>query len=570
MHMRRIRFSLFAAFVLLAGCRGAKSTESAPPDQPPALPVPAQTVARVHWLGMNQISGKSNTAHLMAIWNLPESRRLERQTLDKLSLAPWPLLHRNVDTNAAALLRPLLDDLVADESCLEIRQTSNQLGELVLAIRLDDQRAALWQINLARILESLTGIHPVPAPEPGYGWSLKKHHDPNLLELTRVGGWTIVGAAQDHNGLLDDLLTRIRQGQPPLPVGPTNDWLAADLNLSRVFLAEVGTSRCDVPAREIAGGTGAPLDASRTAQRAVPANSDFSTLNPQLSTLNHFHLTVTGESSNVVTRGTLDFSRPLDLTLPPWNIPTDLIDEQLASFTLIRGFKPWLESSPAWHDLQIGPSPDQICVWAVLGFPMQSYFVAPLPDASNEVDRLAGWVLQKEPAWFGTNERAIFARSKQSNGLEWKGPPYMMPFLRSITVSNQDFVYGGGLVSPTASPMSPNALQATLNRPDLVYHDSEATGMRIDQWLYMGQFVRFALHKGQLPPHSAGMLWLKAISPRLGESVTDITQTGPNQLSFTRQSTIGFTGFELNLLVDWLESPQFPCGLHTFLAPPDQ
>ena len=106
-------------------------------------------VARVHWSGMNRLSGGTNAAALMTIWNLPESRRLERQTLDKLSLAPWPLLHRNLDTNAAALLRPLLDDLVADESYLEIRQVANQPAELVLAIRLDDQRAALWQTNLA-------------------------------------------------------------------------------------------------------------------------------------------------------------------------------------------------------------------------------------------------------------------------------------------------------------------------------------------------------------------------------------------------------------------------------------
>ncbi len=32
----------------------------------------------------------------------------------------------------------------------------------------------------------------------------------------------------------------------------------------------VGTSRCDVPAREAAGGTVAPLHAARTAQRAIP------------------------------------------------------------------------------------------------------------------------------------------------------------------------------------------------------------------------------------------------------------------------------------------------------------
>jgi hypothetical protein len=66
----------------------------------------------------------------------------------------------------------LLDDLVAAESCLEIRQPANQPGELVLAIHLDDQRAVLWQTNLAAVLESLTGIRPVSAPDHQYGWSL--------------------------------------------------------------------------------------------------------------------------------------------------------------------------------------------------------------------------------------------------------------------------------------------------------------------------------------------------------------------------------------------------------------
>ena len=47
-------------------------------------------------------------------------------------------------------------------------------------------------------------------------------------------------------------------------------------------LTLVGTSRCDVPAREVAGGSVALQAAARTAQRAVPAFPG--TLNPQLST----------------------------------------------------------------------------------------------------------------------------------------------------------------------------------------------------------------------------------------------------------------------------------------------
>ncbi|MGB7769487.1 MAG: hypothetical protein WBN22_11625 [Verrucomicrobiia bacterium] len=546
--MRRIELILFAATVLLTGCRPAQSTESTTPVPSPAqMPAPSssrQTIARVHWLGLKQLSGETNAAHWMEIWNLPESRRLEPQTLDKLSLAPWSLLHRALDTNAAALLRPLLDDVVSNESCLEIRQAANEPATLVFAIRLDDQRAALWQTNLARILESLTGIHPVPAPDDHYGWSLKKHHEPNLLELTRVGGWTIVGAAQDHNDLLNELLDRIRQGQPPFPAGDTNDWLAADLDPSGLAAVFSLSARA-------AGGAG---------WGELASNSIFA--------LNHFHLAVTAEGTNILVRGTADFSRPLALDLKPWNIPTNLINWQVCSFTAMRGLQPWLKSLKAWNDLQIGPLPDQICFWAVPNSEMHSYFAAPLPEASNEVVRFTEWVLQNQGRRFPTNELSKFERSKEFNGLQWKGLPYMWPFLRSITVNKQNFIYGGGFPNVADNSTSLNISQAALNRADLVYYDWETTGPRIDQWIYMGQFARFVSHHAQLPPDSPALLWLKAIAPKLGYTVTRITETGPNQLSFTRRSSLGFTGIELNLLADWLESPRFPLGLHTLLAPP--
>ena len=530
-----VQFILLAAVFLLAGCRLNQSTESATSASPPPQnPVPVssmRTVARMHWLGIKHLSGETNAAHLVEIWNLPESRRLERQTLDNFSLAPWRLWHRSIDTNAAALLRPLLDDVVEDESCLEIRQATNQPGELAFAIRLSTPRAALWQTNLARVLESLTDIHPVPAPDNQYGWSLKKHHVPNFIELTRAGEWTIVGAAQDHNDWVAELKSSIQRGQAPLMTGDTNDWLEVNLDPAQLVRS-------------------------------------LTTFNFQLSTLNHFHLAVIGDGTNVLAHGTADFSKPLALDLQPWNIPTNLIDERLSSFTLLRGFQPWLASSKAWTNLQVGPSPDQICFWAQQGLPMQSYFAVPLPDASNEVDRLTDWVLQNQYHWFPTNDLSKFERSKEFNGLQWKGLPYMWLFLRSITVNNQNFVYGGGFPNLQAYPISEKWLQEVLASTNLVYYDSEKTGLRIEQWLYMGQFARFVTHKSQLPSDSLGMFWLKAIAPKLGYSVTRITETGPSQLSFVRRSSLGFTAVELNLLADWLESPQFPLGLHTLLAPP--
>jgi hypothetical protein len=561
MHLRRVQFVLFAAIVSLVGCRPGQSNENAAPvSSPDYRPLQASarpTVAQVQWLGAKRISNEPGAAQLKAIWNLPESRKLEQQTLDKLSLAPWRWLRRSPDTNAALWLRPLLDDLLADESCLEIRQPANQPAEIVFAIQLDDQRAALWQTNLARVLESLTNIRPDPAPGGHYGWSLKKHHDPNFLELTRVGKWTVFGAAQDHNGLLGDLVDRLRQGHSPLLTGTANDWLEADLDPARLAAVfSLSAAGGEVPS--LAG-------AGEGARRAVEGHGDEHKFVP-----NHLHLTVTGDGTNILTQATADFAGPLALDVKPWNLPSRLIGEPLSSFTLIRGFKPWLESSPAWNNAHFGPPPDQACCWALQGLAMQSYFAAPLPEASNEVDRLADWVLQNQGRWFPTNDLARFEKSQTFNGLQWGGVPYVWPFLRSITVSNQDFVFGGGIPDAGADPALLSSPPEVLSRTNLLYRNWEITGQRIEQWLYLGQFARFVSHKAQLMSGSPGVLWLKAVAPKLGASKTDITQTGPNQLSFNRKSTIGFTGLELNLLADWLESPQFPIGLYTFLAPPPQ
>ena len=67
--------------------------------------------------------------------------------------------------------------------------------------------------------------------------------------------------------------SRWSQGEPPrlqnasrdIERPPRTHPLSLPMNLT-----SVGTSRCDVPARESAGGIVAPLNAARTAQRAVP------------------------------------------------------------------------------------------------------------------------------------------------------------------------------------------------------------------------------------------------------------------------------------------------------------
>lgn len=484
-------------------------------------------IARIHWLGKTKVSGDTNSSELMTIWNMPESAKLEAQTIDKLSLAPWRFLRGQTNQSASSLLKPLLRDIIDEESYMEIRQPSgstNQDCEMVLAIHLNNQHAALWDTNLAAVLESLTGIRPVRGDNR---WSLKKHHAPNLIEFRRLGEWILLGAAEDHNGLLDETLDRMKQGHSPSAESKTNLWIEADIDLQRI-----------------------------------------SSVHGQFHVLSNFpkiSLTAVGESGRVVTRGEFALSETVSIDLAPWSFPTNLVDADLTSLTAIRGFGSWMG---LWSGLQISPPPNQIYFWAARGIPMETYFAAPLPDASNTVTKLGDFIQQKMPASLTT----LFnlERSPAYHGLTWHNFPYIEPFIRSQEFSNCNFIVGGSFpLAPINEPIPTNLLNQALGRSNLVYYDWEASALRVDQWIYIGQIARFAAGKPQLPAGSAGLLWLRALFPsQLGNSVTEITQIGPHELSFTRRSGIGLTAIELHLLADWLESPDFPFGLHTLNAPP--
>jgi hypothetical protein len=562
MDIRRIRFILWLAVLFLTLGLVAKSDAGTP-----ATPA-GENVVRVHWVGLKQIISGTNATRLLTVLNMPESRRFEQQTLAKLAQAPWRWLRRNVDTNAAALLRPLVDDVVSNESCLFIRQNPGQPAQLAFVIRLDDQRAALWRFNLGQVLKSLTGITPEPAPQGRYGWSLRKHHAPNLIELSRAGAWTLVGMSENSNGLFQEQLARLQRSLPPMVARDGDDWLEADLDPAHLVpaLSSLFAAGGEIPAP--AELVSLSARASGGEGRGEVGSTNISSPNHQPSTLNHLYLSVTGNGTNILTRGTADFSRPLSLQLEPWIIPTNLVADPLTEFTLARGFKPWLESSATWTNLPISPAPDQLCFWAMKQFPMECYFSVPLTGADNQVARLSDWLLRNEKIWFATNALVRYEKSVRFNGLEWRGAPFVTLFLRSITANNQGFLYGGGLSATVPGTLSLDSVQSTISRTNLVYHDWEDTGPRVDQWLYMTQFVRFTLRKGQLPSGVASVLWLKAAESKLGDSVTDVTQTGPAQLSLTRRSDTGFTALELNLLADWLESPQFPRSLYSLLTPP--
>jgi hypothetical protein len=513
-----------------------------------------EILARLHWLGLKQISADTNAAHFMSVWQLPQTAALVAQTLDKFSRRPG-----GGATNAAsALLRPLLDDLVSSESYLEVCAPTNPQPstlnlQLLLALRLPADRARLWRTNLAAALETFTGVHPVPV---GDGWVLRQSHAPERIEFSRVGEWTLVGWGPDTNDLLSEFAARIARDRAPFASSATNFWCVADLDLSRLVACFPTLN---------------PLARRSGAETAQLSPCGIAAIIPRGETLHRLHITALGEGGNVLTRVSFNFSRPLDLPLLPWAIPTNLIHQPLTAFTAVRGLAPWLAALPVWQKLEFTPPPDQAYFWAQSGGPFQTYFAAPLPAASNQIWRLAGRLVQNANPWLATNGEGNFQWQTNLPGLVWNGALILSPQIKPIIVNQQDYVLGGlaPFMEGNTNPPPAEFLRAVLGATNLIYYQSEQTGRRIEDDLFVTQLFRVIFHKPRLPVAPA-TLWLKKVEPLLGDSTTFVTRTGAEQLTFTRKSTIGFTALELHLLADWLESPEFPHGLHTFLAPPDK
>ena len=509
------------AGVLACGCSKTDSSsvdKSAPARNSESTAGAGELIAKLHWLGKRNLSSESSVTNLMAIWSSPESARLEAQTLDKLSSAPWRLFNPATALSNApvAALRLVLDDLVQAESYLEVRGAANQPGQLVFAIRLDAERAAHWQTNLPPILKSL-----IPAASP---------------QLTRVGDWTLLAMTPSESGtqpskLVVDFKARIERDGHPWLDRATNHWFEA---------------RADAP----------------KLSEALRLGWKLPTTFPVID------LTVSGDGQNVRTRCEMNFPEPLPPLLSPWRVPLNLTTEPLTGLTAMRSVAPLLERLGILSKDQAVHFPEQLLVWLRAGPPLQIYFVLPTDNATNTFWKLAlpikDWVNSH------TDARIYGSIVMDTNlsELKWNGLSLCAPFLKAVTnEAGQHYVQGGFGIQPPNQTLLPRELHDHINQgTNLLFFDWEFARETLPQWRYLDDVSRMIFdgsHASRLRGSTNTFQWLHANVTNLSHSVTELRQLSPQQLVLTRRSTLGVNALELDILLNWIEMPEFPRGMST-------
>ena len=483
----------------------------------PKLPAQTDLIARVHFAGADRIAADPEHVAFTNEFASAEAQALESQTLDKLSRVPGEWFKAKLPAgagNGAAELRPLLDDLLKSEWIFETRDAPGS-PEYALAIRLNDRRAQLWSKNLASLLQSWTGI-AISQDKSGV-WELKKHDPPNLFQFKRSGDWVVIDCGQDKLTL---------ENQVSRDAAASNGWLSVNANWPRLAQLFPALKVLDLP---------------------------------------KIQMQVAGRDKKLHLTGKLTLAQPLP-PLENWQMPTGAIHMPLVSFTAARGIGQWLERQPWMEPFKLQPQPDQIFIWAMARVPFQTFAAEPVPDAKAALARIYQR-LSNEPilqAQFMSPVRLEMTNNEISlHGL----PPLITPYIQALHESTGDFLLAGFFVNPSRTPPPPPELLAPLSQSNLVYYHWEITSERLLELPQFSQLLLVLTRRQQINAQSAAGKWLDHVGPTLAGTVTEVTQTGPSELTFQRTAPGGLTALELIAFVDWLEAPAFP-ALSLRLPPP--
>jgi hypothetical protein len=105
-----------------------------------------------------------------------------------------------------------------------------------------------------------------------------------------------------------------------------------------------------------------------------------------------------------------------------------------------------------------------------------------------------------------------------------------------------------------------NAMPAELTREvatrtNLLFYDWELVSARLQQIRPLSQIASMASRKPVADFSDPANKWLVASESKFGNTVTEITKTGPRELSLVRSSDSGLSAMEFFTFVQWIAGP---------------
>jgi hypothetical protein len=173
----------------------------------------------------------------------------------------------------------------------------------------------------------------------------------------------------------------------------------------------------------------------------------------------------------------------------------------------------------------------------------------------------------------------------KTSEIVWSKLQLIAPVLLPAPASNGQFLVAGLFpLTPGTAPVPKALWEQFQDKTDLVYYDWELTGPRLRhlvtitqvlpilQMLGIGPRTPLApgaspSKPGAIPPLASAVTsrlavenqWLLGLTPLFANTVTEVSKTGPNELTVVRQSPFVFSSLELLLLSHWLsDTPAGP------------
>jgi hypothetical protein len=467
-----------------------------------------------HFAGAAELSKDPNFETAAKIFRAPSSTNFESLVLDRLSRVFWSRLPFEPKGEPVEVLRPLLEDLWQCESVASFGAAPDNLS-FVLAARLDNERAQLWHENLKA---SMQGGEPYTSEGySGMQWS-------NGFWMVQAPDWVVVGTGDGLDSVRADYLQQLHKTGRPWPALKDN-WFQAVIDWPLLTAGNPATSIPLKPARTT-------LDMTATGGR--------------------FHITAY-----------LSYPEAVPWTSQPWQIPKNLPRAPLTSFTAAQGVEPYLQLDPVFSKLATDPFTNQFFCWAQPDVAFQTYMAWPVNNASNVLKDLSRNGIALLNPILAKGDGSKLAWSPADSAIIWKKSSLMMPFLRVGPETGGNFLEAGLFVPEEGQPVPADLWAQFENRNDLVYYNWEKTSARVRQLRSISQIIRIlppvsgssntrAAGKVELAPLLAVEEWLGGLESDLGNTVTEISRTAPDELTVVRSAPFVFTGLEIVWLSHWL------------------